>query len=125
MPKSEELIMATAFEKEEVKEIIDAFYKAAGLSGWNGNVNESVAAVFGVMLCEAKKCSKAMNWIPTPPAGRATISWIVMQLGRKIIQHFKDKKIKLICVRTIIWKWESTLRIASDHNMAIGLVTCD
>lgn len=38
-------------DKEIAREVIDAFFKEAGFThGWNGQVNENVAKVFGKML---------------------------------------------------------------------------
>jgi hypothetical protein len=47
--------------------MIQSLYKLAYIPAWDGEVNEDVARVFGIMLAETQKCSKAFVWVPTPP----------------------------------------------------------
>jgi len=112
--------MASEAEKSEVKEMIESFYKFANVPlNWNGEVNERVAEVFGVMLSETRKCSSAFIWIPTPPGGRATIAWLVIQLGRGIFNRYRQQ-LSFTCARGviyIIYKWGRDLEMA-----ALGLV---
>ncbi len=63
----------SSLDDYEVETMIDAYYKAAGLSGWRGKVNDDVAAVFGDMVIETKRCSEAMSWVPRPIGGKATV----------------------------------------------------
>jgi len=56
--------------------MIQALYRYANvLLVWEGDVNEDVAKVFGIMLAETQKCSSAFGWIPSPPGGQASIAW--------------------------------------------------
>ena len=73
--------MASGLDKEHVRMLINTFYEIGGLGGWNRNVNEEVASVFGLMLEEAKKCTDALNWVPRPTGGKAAISWLVRNSG--------------------------------------------
>lgn len=99
-------------DKDITKEIISEFFKAAGIThGWQGNVNEKVAAVFGAMLEETRHCSAALAWVPRP-TGRATISWIAKQLGRSFIRDIQGKS-SLTCAKTVIYKWRRELDMAS------------
>lgn len=112
--------------ENELRELIDAFYKAGGRWGWNGKVNDSVAEVFMVMLREAKKCSSALNWIPVPPLGRVDIKWVVRQLGQSLLKSFLNHEVKLVCAREVIRKWERELMWASENNcVGIGVIACD
>ena len=94
--------MASDAEKSEVKEMIESFYKFANVPlNWNGEINERVAEVFGVMLSETRKCSKAFGWIPKPPGGRASIAWLAMQLGRGMFNHYRHQ-MSFACARGVI-----------------------
>ena len=99
-------------DKDIVQEVIDAFYKEAGFQhGWNGNVNENVAYVFGKMLSSSRDCSAALNWVPRP-TGRTTIKWIVKHLGRSFIREIKGKRY-FICSQRAVYNFKSELEMAS------------
>lgn len=42
-----------AIDKAKLKEMIDHFYRWGGAPGWDGDINEATAEVFGIMLFEA------------------------------------------------------------------------
>jgi len=97
-------VMALEAEKLAVKEMIESFYGFANVSlRWNGEVNERVAEVFGVMLNEARECSKAIGWVPRPSGGKASISWLAMQMGRGMFNHYRGQ-LSFSCVRGVIYK---------------------
>ena len=99
-------------DKEIVREVIDSFFKEAGFQGgWNGTINENVANVFGKMLLESRDCSAALNWVPRP-TGRATISWIVKNLGRSFIRDIQGKR-AFICSQRVIYNFKRELDMAS------------
>jgi hypothetical protein len=104
--------MASAHDKDTVREIINAYYKFAGLSGWRGEVNEKVAEVFGFMSGETQRCSRAFVWVPRPPGGRATTTWIVVQLGRSAVGRIKDER-SFTCARGVIYRWGRELNRAA------------
>lgn len=105
--------MAADKEKAELKEMIQSLYKFANVHlVWDVEVNERVAEVFAVMLSETKKCSDAFGWVPTPPGGRASITWIVMQLGRGLFNHHKSR-LSPTCARGVIYMWGRQLEMAS------------
>ncbi|WP_418647825.1 hypothetical protein ACNQFN_02345 [Thauera butanivorans] len=59
--------MALEAEKLAVKEMIESFYGFANVSlRWNGEVNERVAEVFGVMLNDYKGTSHIRRWPVRP-----------------------------------------------------------
>jgi hypothetical protein len=84
--------MASDADKAQVMEMIKSLYRFANIPiNFSGDVNESVASVFGIMLIETKKCSKAFGWVPIPPAGVASIGWLVIQFGRGVFNHSKGQ----------------------------------
>jgi len=99
-------------DKEIVKEVIDAFFKEAGFQGgWSGTVNDNVAHVFGKMLSESRDCSAALAWVPRP-TGRATIVWIVKNLGRSFVRDIKGKR-AFICSQRAVYNFKTELDMAS------------
>jgi len=114
---------ASAEEKRILRDIIDAFYKAAGYHGWSGEVNESVAQVFGTMLCTAMRCSDALAWVPMPPAGPPTIAWFARSLGRTAVNRLLNLELSKTCARFVIWRWNSALRFASSNDITTGSLT--
>ncbi len=115
--------MASNKEKTEVKEMIQSLYILANVHPvWNGDVNERVAEVFGLMLNETKKCSSAFKSVPRPPGGRASIVWLVTQLGRGIFSHHRSR-ISITCARSVIYKWNRELEMASMGLVVTRLPT--
>lgn len=104
--------MASEADGAQVREMIQSLYKFAGLPPWEGEVNEDVAAVFGVMLVETQKCSQAFVSVPKPPGGRASIGWLVMNLGRGVFATHRSK-LSFTCARAVIYKWGRQLDMAS------------
>lgn len=79
--------MNTDKEKAEIKKMIQSLYRFANiLPVWDGEVNDDVAAVFGTMIAETRTCSKAFGWVPKPPGGRASVTWLAQQLGRGVFR---------------------------------------
>ena len=105
--------MATDKDKAEIKEMIQSLYKLANIPPWDGEVNEDVARVFGIMLAETQKCSNAFVLVPTPPGGRASITWLVNSLGRGIFHAYK-RKLSFACARAVIYTWGSALNMADQ-----------
>ena len=94
---------------ENIIKVINAFYKGAGIrKKFRGPVNERVARIFGIMLTEAKKCSSSLSWIPTPTGGKATISWILRNFGKGMINRLKGSQY-LTCAKAVIYKWAREL----------------
>ncbi|GJI98765.1 hypothetical protein RugamoR57_54830 [Duganella caerulea] len=105
--------MTTDAEKAEIKGMIQALYRYANvLPVWDGDVNEDVAKVFGIMLAETQKCSSAFCWIPSPPGGQASIAWLIRQLGRGLFNAYR-KRLSFTCARTVIYKWRTALDMAA------------
>ena len=100
-------------EKMNIKEMIQSLYRFANiLPVWDGEVNDDVAAVFGTMISETMTCSKAFGWVPKPPGGRASVSWLAQQLGRGVFNSYRSR-LSFTCARAVIYKWKSALGLAS------------
>lgn len=113
--------MASENEIAEVEKMIESFYQFANVPfPANLQVNERVAEVFGTMLSETRKCSKAFAWVPTPPGGRATIAWLVRQLGRGLFNSH-GSKLSFTCARGVIYVLGRRLEMASLGLAAKGL----
>lgn len=116
--------MASEEEKAQLKEMITSFYKYAEVSiTWNLNINEQVAEVFGIMIKETTKCSNAFGWVPKPPGGRASIFWLITQLGRGVFNHYLSH-ISWVCARGVIYQWREQLQLASMGLFAGRLPKC-
>ncbi|MEC4719166.1 hypothetical protein RY831_08405 [Noviherbaspirillum sp. CPCC 100848] len=105
--------MASKQHEEEVKAMIDSLYKFAGVApSWDGEVNEKVAEVFGIMIHETARCSNAIKWLPAPPGGPASILWLAMNFGKALFKHFQSK-VSITCAKGVIYKWKHELDMAS------------
>jgi hypothetical protein len=104
--------MTSGLDKEHVRQVINEFYTLGRYGGWKLDVNERVAEVFGRMLEEAKKCTKALNWVPRPPRGKATIAWLVKNLTKSVIRSMGDE-LAHTCVQMVIRNWDRELKLAS------------
>jgi len=102
-----------SLEQQKVKDVINAMYKSAGIQKrFTGDVNERVAEVLGKMIAETGRCSDALAWVPRPPGGKASISWIARNIARSIIDSLKDRQ-SLTCARVVIYKWDRELQMAA------------
>jgi len=99
-------------DREKVRDAIDALYQGAGIQPtFSGEINDQVAAVFGRMLAEVRRCSDAFAWIPVPSGGRATVAWLARNLARGTIDRMRDSR-SLTCARHVIYIWDRELRAA-------------
>ena len=102
-------------DEEIVREAINGFYVGAGVNKkFTGAVNDKVANIFGVMLNETKKCSDSFVWIPTPPGGGATVSWVARVFARSMINKLRNSS-SLTCAKAVIYKWGRELDSASFY----------
>jgi len=113
--------MSDILQKEELRQMIVAFYNFSGVNPPSDiTINESVAIVFGQMLFETRKCSDAFKWIPPPPGGRPTISWLVVNIGKSYIKGLNDK-MSFTCARGVVYIWGRHLQRASLLNISMGI----
>lgn len=100
-------------QREEVREIVNALYDAAGIKyKYRGEVTELTAEVMGRMLSEIRSCTSALNWVPRPTGGKATISWIVRNLGSSFTRELKKKSISLTCGRRVLLGLRAELELS-------------
>ncbi|QBG36894.1 hypothetical protein [Litorilituus sediminis] len=100
-------------EQAAVKNAINAFYKGAGLNlQFSGTVTPRVAEVFGKMVFETQKCTSALNWVPRPAGGKATISWVARNFTQRILSQLSDKQ-SLTCAKVVIRNFRTDLQMAS------------
>lgn len=62
--------------------------------------------------------TKAFGWAPKPPGGRASVTWLAQQLGRGVFNSYRSR-LSFTCARAVIFKWKSTLDMASA-GVAMG-----
>jgi hypothetical protein len=104
---------------EVVRQMIERFYAIGGIQPPAGlQINEGVAAVFGVMLQEAAKCSEAFNFVPRPPLGVASLFWLGSQAVRAAIGMLWVR-LSRPCVVKVALNFRSKLEMASQ-NVAYG-----
>ena len=101
-------------EKREVKRQIEAFFRFAGTPvPWNGEVNEGIAAVFGVMLSETAKCSDAMAWVPRPPNGPATMGYLAKQFRGALYRQVEDR-MSPTCAKHVVNTYRTDFEMAKS-----------
>ncbi|WP_418647791.1 hypothetical protein ACNQFN_01830 [Thauera butanivorans] len=92
--------------------MIQALYRLAGITPvWDGAVNQRVAEVFGTMLFETQKCSRAFAWAPKPSGGKPSPFWLITYLGNGIFQTHLGR-LSMTCARQVIRSWQSELNLA-------------
>ncbi|KAF7764865.1 hypothetical protein PCIT_b0956 [Pseudoalteromonas citrea] len=100
-------------EQKSVENAINAFYKVAGLNiKFNGSINNKVAEIFGKMIIETQKCTTALNWVPRPTGGKATISWVAKNFTRSVLRQLEEGQ-SLICAKTAVLRFKSPLHLAA------------
>lgn len=115
--------MKTEEQKAEVKQMVQGLYRLAQMPVWEGEVNDAVAEVFGIMLFETQKCSKAFKWLPPPPSGRATIVWLAIQFARGAFRAH-SARLAYPCARVVIARWGTQLEMASRGLAMLRLPKC-
>jgi hypothetical protein len=89
-----------------------SFSGSAGAVAGTGMSMSVWLEVFGKMLEEARKCTKASNWVPRPPGGKATIAWLVRNVTRSAIRSMGND-LACTCVQFVIRNWDSEPRLVS------------
>ncbi|PHI34724.1 hypothetical protein CBQ28_23180 [Pseudoalteromonas sp. GCY] len=92
---------------------MNAFYKGAGLNlSFKGSVNENVAQVFGEMIQATKSCTTALNWVPEPTGGKATIKWIVKNFAQSIVKQLSSEQ-SLTCAKEVVRNYRTKMELAA------------
>ncbi|WP_221796242.1 hypothetical protein [Oceanobacter mangrovi] len=69
-------------QQEDIRSVINGIYDVAGIKyQYSGLVTEKTAAVVGDIVENIRSCSSSMSWVPRPTGGKATISWVIRNLG--------------------------------------------
>ena len=110
-------------ERDHIKEILNALYRGIGQTGWSGEVNESVARVTYTMLCEIRKFSHAMNFVPLPTITPPTATWFVRNITRSFINNLSNGTYK-VCQTTALYHYGTALREAQLFDTTPGLPQC-
>ena len=105
--------------KEGLTELIDTFYKAAGESGWQGKVNDSVAAIFVEMLLEAQRGLKDYSWSLIVTEGKVTAKWLIYQIDNFTIEKMGRMNQESCSLEFAIEKWGDRLRLASKYDIVL------
>ncbi len=106
-------------EKEALTELIDTFYRSAGEAGWQGDINDSVAAVFMQMLLEAQRGLKDYSWSIIVPEHEVTVKWLIYQIDNFTIEKMGKMNQETSCLEFAIEKWDDRLRLASKYNIVL------
>ncbi len=98
---------------QELKKIINMFYQAAGMTGWNGNVNEHVAEVFSHMLIESQNCLNDYTWALRPGESDSIMEDIIFQVDSDMIKKLAETNKESTCLEFVIERWDGKLTKAS------------
>lgn len=69
-------------QKDEVRITINKLFEAAGVRyTYRGEVTEQTAAIIGRVVADINSCTTALNWVPRPTGGKATITWVARNMA--------------------------------------------
>lgn len=96
-----------------LQKLIDEFYRAAGMPGWEGNVNEKVADIFTRMLIEAQGYLNDKSWAFRPDPSLSPIDDLLYQVDSSVIQKMAKMNAQTSCLEFILEKWDEKLEQAA------------
>ena len=105
--------MVTDTQCSELKKIIVIFYEAAGMPGWEGNINERVADIFSNMLVEAQGYLQDYSWALRPGMSDSIIEDLVNQVDLGMIAKLAEFNQESTCLEFVIEKWDTRLSLAA------------
>lgn len=82
------------------------------------------AKVTAVMLCEAGKCSKGMDYIPRPPSGITSVRWVLKEIGDIVIRRLESGTYKT-CQVAVIYKLGRLINEAQVFGEVLGPLPCE
>jgi|LGOV01.1.fsa_nt_gb hypothetical protein len=100
-------------EEEQLQELISTFYRAAGMPGWKGNINNKVVDVFTRMLIEAEGCLKDVSWVFRPDPTLPPIKDLLYQVDYMVIEKMARINQESSCLEFILEKWDDKLNNAA------------
>ena len=99
--------------EQQVQKAIDAFFRAAGMNGWRGPVNDQVAEVFTSMLLEAQKCLNDNSWAFRPEPGKSPVESLIFQIDMNTITRMEKLNQDGTCLEFVVEKWVDKLNQAA------------
>ena len=99
--------------EQRLRQLIDEFYRAAGMPGWNGKVNDKVADIFTRMLIEAAGYLNDKSWAFRPDPSMSPIDDVLYQVDSSMIQKMAKKNAQNSCLEFILEKWDEKLEQAA------------
>ena len=105
--------MAAASEKEQLHKLIDAYYRAAGMPGWKGQINDKVADIFTRMLIETQGYLRDNSWAFRPDPANTPIQDLLYQVDMGTIDKMATKNKESSCLEFIQEKWDEKLEQAA------------
>lgn len=105
--------MTNLSEEEQLKKLIDSFYRAAGMPGWKGNINNEVVDIFTRMLIEAQAYLEDTSWVFRPDMSIPPIQDLLYQVDRMVIEKMDKMNQESSCLEFILEKWDDKLEQAA------------
>lgn len=104
---------ATEEQKQQIKELIQDYFHFARVSPtFDGEINDKVAEVFGIMLEETSKCSTVFKLVPGPTGLKPGIVWLATQVAQGAFRNMFSQ-ISVTCARGVIFKFRRSLEMAA------------
>ncbi len=79
----------SAGDKEEIAEMLNRIYKAAGRPGWKGSVDPCVAEFAHRLAYKMKLCNDVFHFVPRPVGTPVKISWVAKQIANAMNRKIK------------------------------------
>lgn len=105
--------MTTQSEELQLQTLIDSFYRAAGMPGWQGNINNEVVDIFTRMLIEAQGYLKENSWVFRPDMSVPPIQDLLYQVDYMVIDKMAKMNEDSSCLEFILEKWDDKLEQAA------------
>lgn len=105
--------MTNLSDEEQLRSIISQFYKAAGMPGWEGNINNKVVDIFTRMLIEAQGYLQDNSWVFRPDPSLPPIKDLLYQVDRMVIEKMAKMNQESSCLEFILEKWDDKLEKAA------------
>lgn len=105
--------MTSLSEEEQLRELISSFYRAAGMPGWEGNINNKVVDIFTRMLIEAGGYLTDISWVFRPDPTLPPIQDLLYQVDYMIIEKMARINQESSCLEFVLEKWDDKLSDAA------------
>ena len=97
-------------QQDEVRDTINALFEVGGIKyEYTGPITENTAQITVDMYMSIRECTTALNWVPRPTGGRATIARVARNLGTSFIRELKKRNISFLCARTRMYQYRVIL----------------